>query len=183
MRIFGVILIVLGLLICLTIIGIPFGLFLMFIGTLCAVFGGRRRTVITNVVQVSTTPGIQMAQIPHDDGYRDMPRTIEPPRAEPRLINPPRSPSPGRTDWHTVDHSAAERAASGHAYDRSKWNALVEYDADIRRIVDGLQPYGQKYVDQFAAAFLALNDKEYLPMIVKKILESARQDKSAARTR
>jgi hypothetical protein len=168
MRIFGVILIVLGLLICLTIIGIPFGLFLMFIGTLCAVFGGRRRTVITNIVQVSTTPGVQMAQVPHDDDYRDGSRTIEPPRAEPRLINPPRS---------------SEHGSAGYAYDRNKWNALVEYDGDIKRIVEGLQPYGQTYIDQLAAAFLALNDKEYLPVIVKKILETARQDKSAAGTR
>jgi hypothetical protein len=182
MRIFGIILIVLGLLICLTIIGIPFGLFLMFIGTLCAVFGGRHRTTITNVVQVSSMPGVQMAQVPQDDDYRDAPRVIEPPRPEPRLINSPRPSSSGVADWRTIDHSASAQD-SGYAYDRNKWNALVEYDADIRRIVDGLEPYGPKYIDQFAAAYLALNDKEYLPMIVKKILETARQEKAAARSR
>jgi len=37
-------------------------------------------------------------------------------------------------------------------------------------------PYGQKYIDQLAAAYLALNDKEYLPMIVQKILATAKDD-------
>ena len=181
MRIFGIVLMVLGLLICLTIIGIPFGIFLMFIGALCAIFGGRHRTVITNVVQVSSTPGVQMAQIPQDDGYRDLPRTIEPPRSEPRLIDYTRASQSGRSDWHTID--LPREQVSSYAYDRNKWNALVEYDADIRRIVNGLEPYGPKYIDKFAAAFLALNDKEYLPMIVKKILETARQEQSSARAR
>jgi hypothetical protein len=43
------------------------------------------------------------------------------------------------------------------------------YDPDISRVVNALFPYGQKYVDQLATGYLALNGKEYLPMIVQKI--------------
>jgi hypothetical protein len=42
--------------------------------------------------------------------------------------------------------------------------------------VNALFPYGQKYVDQLATGYLALNDKEYLPMIVQKILATAKDD-------
>ena len=65
--------------------------------------------------------------------------------------------------------------------DKAKWKALVEYDPDISRVVNALSPYGQKYVDQLATGYLALNDKEYLPMIVQKILATAKDD-AARRT-
>jgi len=39
-----------------------------------------------------------------------------------------------------------------------------------------LEPYGQKYVDEFAAAYLAVNHKDYLPMILRKIIASAGRD-------
>jgi len=72
-----------------------------------------------------------------------------------------------------------ERSRRG-AYDRAKWDALVKYDADISRIVAALQPYGQKYVDEFAAAYLALNDKRYLGMIVQKVVADAKQEWAAS---
>ena len=62
------------------------------------------------------------------------------------------------------------------AYDFVRWNALVQYDADIKRIVDALTPFGQKYVDEFARAFMALNDKSYLPQIIENILATAKAD-------
>jgi hypothetical protein len=61
-------------------------------------------------------------------------------------------------------------------YDIVRWNALVQYDADIKRIVDALAPFGQKYIDEFAQAFMALNDKSYLPQIIEKILATAKAD-------
>ena len=64
----------------------------------------------------------------------------------------------------------------GPAYNLEKWNGLVQYDADIKRIVDALAPFGQKYVDEFAQTFMALNDKNYLPQIIEKILATAKAD-------
>jgi hypothetical protein len=61
-------------------------------------------------------------------------------------------------------------------FDQQRWNALVAYDDDIKRIVEALSPYGPKYIDQFSKAYMALNDKQYLPQIVQDILTTARAD-------
>jgi hypothetical protein len=185
MIILGIILIIFGLFLCLTIIGAPIGLFLIFLGVICLAIGAvsRRRTVITNVVQVSNVPGHQQAQVPIDDVEIRLPRmrTIEPPmRAAPVLESVPgdRRPSPFFIE------SSAQETVSGqgkeYSYDRKKWNALVEYDEDIARVAQALEPYGNKYVDQFAAAYLALNDKQYLPVIVKKIIAFAQEERARA---
>ena len=179
MRILGAVLIVSGLIACLTIIGIPFGIFLIIVGIVCVAVGGHRRTVITNVVQVSNTPGLQQAQIPLDvdEPLRRM-RTIEPPLYDARPLERER-PTPlsaRRFEPQIIDPPAEEATRNPYAYDRKKWDALVQYDEDIGRVAKALQPYGEKYIDQFASAYLALNDKEYLPVIVKKILETAKQD-------
>lgn len=185
MRILGVIFIVSGLLACLTIIGIPFGIFLIIVGIVCVAVGGRRNTVITNVVQVSNTPGLQQAQIPLG---ADVPinrlRTIDAPSYDARLIERerPAPQSARRFEPPIVDQPAEEATRGRYSYDRKKWDALVEFDDDIGRVAKALQPYGDKYIDQFAAAYLALNDKQYLPAIVQKILETAKQD-GAARPR
>jgi hypothetical protein len=52
----------------------------------------------------------------------------------------------------------------------------VQSDPDLSRLVAVLTPYGQKYVDELATAYLALKDKRYLPMILKEIVASARRD-------
>jgi hypothetical protein len=72
--------------------------------------------------------------------------------------------------------SAPEPVVEGPNFDQNKWNALVKYDPDIKRIVEALSPYGPKYIDQFATAFMALNDKNYLPQIIQDILATAKAD-------
>lgn len=54
MRVLGAILIVLGILFSLSIFGAVIGIPMIFIGLILVAVGGRRKTVITNVVQVST---------------------------------------------------------------------------------------------------------------------------------
>jgi hypothetical protein len=61
-------------------------------------------------------------------------------------------------------------------YDLKKWQALLHYDADIKRVADALAPYGQRYLDQFAEAFMAINDKNDLPQIIQTILSTAKAD-------
>jgi hypothetical protein len=68
--------------------------------------------------------------------------------------------------------------SAAFSYDREKWISLIENDPTLLRLVQVLRPYGQKYVDQLAAAYLVLNDKEYLPMILKKVVETAKRDAS-----
>lgn len=62
------------------------------------------------------------------------------------------------------------------SFDRDTWAALVKYDEQIAAIASKLAPFGQKWVDEFARAYLKLNDKSYLPSIVKKIIADARRE-------
>jgi len=186
LRMIGGILVLIGLLFCFSIIGAFIGIPMMIVGGILCAVGGRRKTVITNVVQVSNAPGIpgnhfssQEAQAPVR--YLDREPSLMPPVL--KELNPPRStldnPNRGYRAASTIEHDINE--ATGHSYDRAKWNALVEYDPDIGRIAAALKPFDQKYMDQFASAYLAINDKSYLAVIVQKVLASAKQD--AARTR
>ena len=63
-----------------------------------------------------------------------------------------------------------------HSFDEERWKSLVENDPDLSSLVSILAPYGQKYVDQLARAYLVLNDKVYLPIIIEQIVTSARKD-------
>ena len=70
----------------------------------------------------------------------------------------------------------ATASIQDQSYDRTKWQALTQYDDDIKRAVEALSPLGQKYVDRLAAAYLALNDKSYLPSIMEKIRATTQED-------
>jgi hypothetical protein len=59
-------------------------------------------------------------------------------------------------------------------FDREKWQALRRYDPEIATIASKLGVLGDKWVDEFARAYLALSDKKYLPNIVHKIIDDAR---------
>jgi hypothetical protein len=61
-------------------------------------------------------------------------------------------------------------------YDVEKWQTLVQYDDDIAMAEARLRPLGQKWLDEFARAYLALNDKRYLPNIFQKIVQAARAE-------
>jgi hypothetical protein len=65
------------------------------------------------------------------------------------------------------------------AYDEQSWRLLLSADEDIRRLTTILAQYGQSYVDEFAAAYLALNDKQHLPMIVEQLVASAMRNRRA----
>ncbi len=182
----GVILIIVGLLLCLTIVGALIGIPMMMVGGSLVFWGllfGRRKTVITNVVQVSNSPGAPGNHFStHDDHGSARYLDREPPpliRPTIREVNPPRTAleRPGRTQAAEpiIEHDRQE-PANRYSYDRAKWNALVEYDPDIARIAEALKPYGTKYTDQFASAYLAINDKSYMAAIVQKIIATAKQD-------
>jgi hypothetical protein len=60
-------------------------------------------------------------------------------------------------------------------YDRAKWQALVKYDPEIQRVAQQINQLGDKWVDVLAADYLILNDKSYLPQIIRKILNDAKE--------
>lgn len=59
---------------------------------------------------------------------------------------------------------------------RDKWKSLVESDQDLLRVVRTLEQFGQKYVDQLAGAYVAFNNRAFLPLILNMVVASARQD-------
>jgi hypothetical protein len=180
-RIFGGILIVLGFLFSLSIVGAIFGIPMMLIGLVCVIFGGRRRTVITNVVQVSN---VVPQQAQEDSALAPAQRVVPGQAAIPHLQmqNRLQNLGPAPLVGPVIDAEFREERP-GQGYDHAKWDALVKYDADIARVVAALKPYGQSYVDELAAAYLVLNDKRYLGMIVQKIVADARQAQAAAQQR
>jgi hypothetical protein len=65
------------------------------------------------------------------------------------------------------------------SYDVEKWEALLQYDDDIANAEARLRPLGQKWLDEFARAYLVLNDKRYLPNIFHKIVQAAQAEAEA----
>ncbi len=61
-------------------------------------------------------------------------------------------------------------------FDRARWDALLKRDPQLGMIVDKLRPLGQKWIDKFAASYLAANDKSRLPTLVSKIIADARKE-------
>lgn len=172
MRILGVIFILVGLLLCLTIVGAAFGLVFIIVGAILVVAGGRRKTVITNVINVANTPsgGVPAEQLAASvnmlprDARRELDYSSTAERRAPALVVP------------SEIHVGEQMKASEAAYDATKWKALVEFDAEIAAAAKKIEMYGQRYVDQLAAAYLALNDKQYLATITEKIAARAQQE-------
>jgi hypothetical protein len=73
---------------------------------------------------------------------------------------------------------SASRSTKG--YDIEKWEALLKYDKDIAMVAQKLRPLGEKWVDEFARAFLILNDERYLPDIVQRIIADAKEEAERA---
>ena len=66
-------------------------------------------------------------------------------------------------------------------YDKEKWEALLKYDDDIARIAERIRPLGERWLDELARAYLALNDKQYLSRIEEKIRADARAERARSR--
>jgi hypothetical protein len=166
MRILGAILIVVGFLFCLSIVGAVIGIPLMIIGLIFVVVGGRRKTIITNVVTVSNAPHARP-----DDNRTHQPRA-------PDLVGrdtQPRLPPIIDVSPRLQDGYSRQPVEARLGYDRNKWDALVKYDKDIADVALKLEALGPPWVDEFAKAYLAINDKSYLPVIVQKIINDARE--------
>ncbi|WP_315742079.1 hypothetical protein [Bradyrhizobium sp. SZCCHNR1075] len=77
----------------------------------------------------------------------------------------------------TPSAPAFQPQASHSGYDRAKWQALVKYDPEIQRVAQQIGQLGDKWIDVLAADYLSLNDKSYLPQIIRKILNDAKEER------
>jgi hypothetical protein len=75
----------------------------------------------------------------------------------------------------------SEPPSSQHkAFDIEKWNALLQYDDELSQAAETIRPLGDKWVDELARAYLILDDKRYLPNILKKISAAAQEEAERA---
>ncbi len=156
MRVAGWVLLVGGFLLCVSILSAALGFLLMGLGLI----------FLQIAEQKDKSPATSDAS---RSGQSEPERAPPPPRAL--------APSQAEEAREVVDR---ESAIDPNSYDRERWRLLLRNDADISRLVTALAPYGQKYVDELAAAYLALNDKDDLPMILRQIIASARRDSRVA---
>ena len=70
--------------------------------------------------------------------------------------------------------TAKESASTEPTIDHTKWNALLRYDKAIAAASETIRPLGSKWMDEFASAYLSINDRNYLTEIVEGIVERAR---------
>jgi hypothetical protein len=68
----------------------------------------------------------------------------------------------------------AEIAAGKLAYDRGMWTSLVASDPALAASVAKLRPYGERYVDELAAA--VFSGSEPAPRIAERLLAKARAE-------
>jgi hypothetical protein len=148
MRILGWLLLLGGLLLCVSVVWAAPGFFCMGLGLIFLQIAeqNRRRA--------------RSAASPYDQ-FEPQPEQAPIPEAASAVIPP---------EMDEDTRAGGENATGPYAYDRQEWRALLRSDADILRLANVLESYGQKYVDEFAAAYLAVNDKDYLPMILRKII-------------
>jgi hypothetical protein len=107
MRIAGAIFIVLGLLLCLSLFGAVVGIPLILIGIVMVIVGGRRKTIITNVVQVSNNaPAPQLSVANGDTDWRREPSSRRPDDHEPRLRAPAVAVLPPQNAEFDLDYEA-----------------------------------------------------------------------------
>jgi hypothetical protein len=151
MRSVGVALLISGFFLCVSIVWAALGFLMMGFGLICLLRAERR------------SKRLSKSTASRQDNSN--------PRQEPLLLSEP-------TAAMVSSHRGADNAINHKSYDEEKWSSLLENDPDILRLVEALAPYGQKYVDELATAYLVLNDKDYLPMIIKKIVASAKRDAS-----
>jgi hypothetical protein len=149
MRIIGTIFILLGLVLCASVVGAGAGILMILIGAILVAAGRKRRVVINNTVTVVNT-------LPEGHVYQS---AHQPQRREPVILPP-------------VITSAAI-AAPVDTYDKKKWQTLVRYDDDLSTAADKVRVFGPMWEDELAAEFLSINDKTYLPKIVDRIVSNA----------
>jgi hypothetical protein len=181
MRIAGTFLLLGGFLLCLSIVWAALGLPMIGFGLICLLIAERRKKQSTALARAfpgevdrRREPSLPIENAPSAELVELPPSGIGSQQA-PLSLPEPRPPKPALI---LQKEQAYERRNESdmHPYDLEKWSALVKTDADISRSVEALQPFGKKYVDQLATAYLAFEEKSYLPIIVNLVARAIKKD-------
>jgi hypothetical protein len=196
MRIAGTFLLLGGFLLCISIVWAAVGFLMMGLGLICLLMAerrkkpsmassgpladaaGRPREPPPLQVEKHAQPAEPVEASPSRIGTRQALSSFPEPRfPEPRFPEP-RQPKPRKPALVSRKERPVRRPdqPDPNAYDLEKWRALVKSDADISRSVEAVLPFGKKYVDQLAMAYLAFEEKSYLPAIVKMVADAIKKD-------
>ena len=89
-----------------------------------------------------------------------------------------RQPWGNGQDTRNAQRRTVERPAP--EFDAAKWNRLAAEDPDIAAAIASVARYGNYYVADLAASYLAIHDKQYLSRIVSVILAEAEAERSSS---
>jgi hypothetical protein len=188
MRIAGAFLLLGGFLLCISIVWAAVGFLMMGFGLICLLIAERRKKLskalpdpLSREVDCRREPPPLQTETPAQPAplVEAPPSRIDSEPApssfpEPRRPRPPRPPKPALISRQQPARRQSE--PDTNPYDLEKWRALVKSDADISRSVEAVLPFGKKYVDQLAVAYLAFEEKSYLPSIVKLVANAIKRD-------
>jgi hypothetical protein len=190
MRIAGAFLLVSGFLLCISIVWAAVGFLMMGLGLICLLIAERRKKPSTASpgplvdaagrrggppplqVEKHAQPAETVEAFPGGIASQQASSTFPEPR-QPKPQPKPRKPTLVSRKERPVRRPDEP---DPNAYDLEKWRALVKSDADISRSVEAVLPFGKKYVDQLAMAYLAFEEKSYLPAIVKMVADAIKKD-------
>jgi hypothetical protein len=186
MRIAGTFLLLGGLLLCISIVWAPVGFMMMGFGLICLLIAERRKKHSTARPDLLSDafdrrrepPPLQIdKRAPPAELVKASSSRIELQRT-PSSLPEPRQPRPPKPAIVLPKDQPARRRNEPDTipYDLEKWRALIKGDADVSRSVEAVQPFGKKYVDQLAIAYLAFEEKSYLPTIVKLVADAIKKD-------
>jgi len=186
MRIAGAFLLVSGFLLCVSIVWAAVGFLMMGFGLICLLIAERRKKpsaappgpLADEVGRRGEPPPLQAekhaqsAELVQASASRIDSRQASSSFPEPRQSKPRKPALVSRKERP----DSRPNEPDPNAYDLEKWRALLKSDPDISRSVEAVLPFGKKYADQLAMAYLAFGEKSYLPAIVKMVADAIKKD-------
>ena len=81
----------------------------------------------------------------------------------------------GFSEIHEIALSMKEARTRQDFEHDPKWKALVEYDSDVYEAARAARGWGREFEREMARAYLALDDKTFLPIIIQKLEEESKR--------
>jgi hypothetical protein len=172
MRLCGMFSLIVGGLLCASIVWAALGFLMMSVGLIALLIAEKRSQrgkvlVVRSAVTDQRREGGLLPSGPSTDTSQQyFPRAGEGDAAQPEAASiwPEERPSSRRANSETC------------GYDPGVWRSVVTADPDVAHSVEALAPFGEKYVDQLATAYLALGDKSYLSTLMEMVATTIQND-------
>jgi hypothetical protein len=161
-RIAGWILLLAGLLLCVSIAWAPLGFLLMGVGLVALQVAEQNR----RRVKLAVVADAESSDVP--------PEAVTTPLTEQPVVQREIAPAPARRVTRRFNADRSPFNSDRSLYDREAWRRLVESDDDLAQLTAVLADFGPQYVDELATSYLAAPDKSRLGAIVDGIIARAR---------